>query len=106
LHVEIWHVASFVTSAWLLLLPSPAHLLCRCLITTPTPFNNNTTPLCLSAPRDHATARVLLRCFMAAFPPTTALQFEVYTRQSAHPTGYFMAFTDGQKDVDVSAHMW
>lgn len=33
-------------------------------------------------------------------------KFEVYTRQSAHPTGYFMAFTDGQKDIDVSAHMW
>jgi FkbM family methyltransferase len=33
-------------------------------------------------------------------------KFEIYTRQSAHPTAYFMAFTDGQKDVDVSAHMW
>lgn len=37
--------------------------------------------------------------------PPTHVQFEVYTRQSAHPTGYFMAFTDGQKDIDVSAHM-
>lgn len=42
---------------------------------------------------------------IAGQPTPTHVQFEVYTRQSAHPTGYFMAFTDGQKDIDVSAHM-
>lgn len=42
----------------------------------------------------------------AAIPSHPLPQFEVFTRQSAHASKYFMAFTDAQKDVDVSAQMW
>lgn len=39
----------------------------------------------------------------APLPPPP--QFEVYARQTAHPSGYVMAFTNGEKDVDVSSHL-
>lgn len=35
-----------------------------------------------------------------------AKQFAVFSRQVAHPTGFFMAFTDPKQDVDVSSNIF
>ncbi len=36
-------------------------------------------------------------------PRHAAPQFEVFTRQVRHPSGFHMAFTDPAKDIDVSS---
>lgn len=45
---------------------------------------------------------------MAACPPPaclSALQFSVFVRQTVTPRPFFIAYTDPQKDVDVSAYI-